>query len=855
MGDKYIFPTESIRSKRRVFKPISQLQLNEYYILNFRNRQRQLDQTGTVSGALAISDVSLQYAQSLLYASDITDLDYAFVDEANNIYIGGRFRGTGMSGMTLPNTSSSSLVTFIAVLDAVFIPLYYLFFVPTVMGSIPPVLAGVRLLRDEVLGNRLVVAVNYQSGFTMVKYPSAVPIATVPLSSIPSFRVFYINPVTFGLVSIQHPTGVSGNVVQIGQNPAVPANVMASTTSNPATLALTATGGNTLAYSTTAGVTWVNLGNVTFEGNGTSVLWTSGLYIATGNNSSNSIASSLDGITWTGIGNTVITHGLGTGMIRLNGATTLLAFGQGANTIAYSSDNASTWVGLGDTVFTNRSYRGVFNGDIMIGTGVGSNTLAYTPNGTTWYGLGNTVFTSAAHDVAWGSDRWVGVGVGTSSIATSWNGISWVAQGTDTMVAGYGVAYGNNTYVVVGEGGNTIAYSSNANTWTGLGTSIFTIRGLSVEYDGTQFIATGQGTASVATSPNGITWTPITTPFPSATDITGRALSYTSTASGGYLPLKSYIPIDFETNGVLLPITAYPSSTFTWDGNTYTNSSLNMQNMIATLRFNGSVLRSSSLENGILYSLDTDSNLQIYVGVGTTLPITSYGMSLVPIGTSMHIYALRLNRFFQGQWSQFIITPQTVTSGNVLPVQIFVPELGRVAVMNPSNGANVRLSDGTTATTTEQQFISITRLDTDTGLFARQDLFPWSTESYYSSSIRIDPFGNGILSGIATSLSLPLPFGDTQYANSDPFVFVLSTTSSSSVTQSSSSNLSISLQTARFRNYFTVSALGYDSTYYEFYTLTTSTTPTLFNKPINGILNDGNTRTYIVTAQYGINYI
>lgn len=855
MTDKYIFPTESLVSKRRVFKPISQLQLNEYYILNFQRRKRELEQLGELSGTLAVSDVDLQYVQAILFADDIPDLDYAYVDESDNIYIGGQLRGTQLSSITLPNTNRESLVSFIVVLNSIFIPIYYLFFIPTTLNTLPPIIAGVRLLRDELLGNRLAIAVNYQAGFSVVKYPSALTITTVSTSAIASFRVLYINPVSFVLNTSIGPTGLSGNIVQVGQHPVAGTPSTLSTVSNPSTLVMTSsldTSGNTLLYSTTGGTSWIGLGNATLT-RGTSAVWTGGLYLATGSQSGNSIARSADGITWSGLGNSIVQDAYGTGVITTGGNTTLLVFGQGANTIAYSTDNAVTWTGLGNSVFTQSGYQGVYNGHIMVATGTGANTLAYSTNGTQWYGLGNTVFTEA-YGVAWGVDRWVAVGNGTNSISTSWNGTGWLPLGASVMSVGKGVAYGNNMYVVVGQGANTIAYSPNAFVWTGLGTGILS-EGTSVSYNGSHFIATGNGNVVCARSSDGISWTTLVSGV-EMSGITGSVYSYTQPLSlASYIPLRSYLPLDYETNGILLPITVYPSSTFTWNSTVYNNTSGQFRHMLSSVRYNGTVLRASTLQPGTLYSADTDPSSNIYPIIGTTSTISCYGLTLTTIGSSMNIFALRLNNLYQGQWSQFVLTPPNASPVTDLPVQVFLANVDTITISNPYNGSNIITSDGSFISSASQHYLTSARLDTATGTIARQDIFPWS--SAYASSVRFDPFSNGLYSGIATTLSLPLPYGDIVYPNSEPFVFIIASTPANIISQVSTGLLSPSTLATRIRNYFTVSVVGLNSTYYDFYTLSTSssTIPTFFNRPITGLIDDGIGRSYIVVAQYGVTYI
>ena len=320
-------------------------------------------------------------------------------------------------------------------------------------------------------------------------------------------------------------------------------------------------GTNTIAYSYD-GITWTGLGNSIFT-YGYGVAWNGTLWVAVGDGTTNTIATSPDGITWTGRSSNGI-FSLRGREVAWNG-TLWVAVGEGQNRITYSYDGI-TWTGLGNSIFSTRGYGVAFNNarphsityprNLTIAVGTGTNTIAYSsdginwtpssngnsiftygrgvawngtlwvavgsgttntiatsPDGITWTGLGKTIFSLRGRGVAWNGTLWVAVGEGTNTIATSPDGITWTGRFDSNgnsifSLRGRGVAWNGTLWVAVGEGTtNTIAYSYDGITWTGLGSSIFTGYGYGVAWNGTLWVAVGEGTNTIATSPDGITWT------------------------------------------------------------------------------------------------------------------------------------------------------------------------------------------------------------------------------------------------------------------------------------------------------------------------------------------------------------
>jgi len=361
-------------------------------------------------------------------------------------------------------------------------------------------------------------------------------------------------------------------------------------------------GVNTLAYSYD-GISWKGIGNSIFSNRCYSIRWNGILWVATGYSNYNfaysydgikwfgntannimglgiclawngtlwtaggvssatsfSLASSSDGINWTGRDKTIITdtcYGMASNGKRF------VAVGNGTNSIAYS-DNGTSWTGLGLSIFTTGMCVS-WNGTMFVAGGSGNNQIAYSYDGIVWIGLG-TLFTTTPHDVAnngtmwvmvggqkgaysydgkrwnlydlpfftgvlyagamyvsWNGYLWVVVGgSGTSQMAYSTNGINWTTN-PNKIFTDWGTAIGSDwtgeatsfslyqPMIACGSGTHTLAYSNDGITWTGLGKTIFDLWGGTAFYNGTLWVAGGKGTNSLAYSYDGFTWTGLST--------------------------------------------------------------------------------------------------------------------------------------------------------------------------------------------------------------------------------------------------------------------------------------------------------------------------------------------------------
>ena len=258
---------------------------------------------------------------------------------------------------------------------------------------------------------------------------------------------------------------------------------------------------NTLAYSSD-GISWTGLGKTTFSVNAQDVAWNGSIYVAVGQGT-NSIAYSSDGITWTGAtSSTSIFSSAGRG-VAWNG-TRWVATGQGTNTLAYSSDGIN-WTGIGTSIFSVIGQKIVWNGSIFCAVGEGTNSIAYSSDGITWTGLGTSIFTSLGRCIGWNGFMFVAGGDGGNSVAYSYDGIGWTGLGTSIVTSGRGIGWDGRKWIVCGTGTNQINYSSNGIQWTSI-PNIFTAVTSTVLWNGRYWVC-GGNTPSHAWSIDGIRWT------------------------------------------------------------------------------------------------------------------------------------------------------------------------------------------------------------------------------------------------------------------------------------------------------------------------------------------------------------
>jgi len=147
---------------------------------------------------------------------------------------------------------------------------------------------------------------------------------------------------------------------------------------------------NTVVYSTD-GVTWTGLGASITSGNGRGVAWNGTRWVVIDANGRRSYSTT--GITaWTTNDAGIFTTG--GGGVAWNGSLWVAVGGNSSsNTIATSPDGI-TWTGLGRPVFSTIGNGVAWNGSLWVATGTGGNTIAYSLDGTNWVGSGTSMFTT-----------------------------------------------------------------------------------------------------------------------------------------------------------------------------------------------------------------------------------------------------------------------------------------------------------------------------------------------------------------------------------------------------------------------------------------------------------------------------
>lgn len=262
-----------------------------------------------------------------------------------------------------------------------------------------------------------------------------------------------------------------------------------------------------------------------FTTQGYSIAYNGSLYVAAGFGSnlltSNTIATSVDGIAWNPRGNSVLTtNGF---IVSWSGSTWLVGgtSGGASNTsnIAVSVDG-NGWVGVNSFIIPTFGsspsivWGGTSNGAVM--TVPNSGVVFTSPTGSIW--TARTPGVSYPSAIAWNGYLFVattnnfGVGnVTTNNVITSTDGITWVTRTTNASFYPFGVGWSPTLgiWVVSGYGGGVVVgvwYSYNGISWTvgtGAGTSVTYY---DIAWNGTYFMIAPQANTQPIYSTNGIAW-------------------------------------------------------------------------------------------------------------------------------------------------------------------------------------------------------------------------------------------------------------------------------------------------------------------------------------------------------------
>jgi hypothetical protein len=260
-----------------------------------------------------------------------------------------------------------------------------------------------------------------------------------------------------------------------------------------------------------------------------------------------STARSYDGVSWMFYANVFQPQSFVTGSVWNTTRWYITGLGE-VDTLATSSDGVA-FTGLGKSVISTVSYGACVSSDFkkvfVVGTGAGGSIASIANDGTTThidtlnlasakrcFARYTSVPSIASPPVPTYASDFVSTGQGTSTLAYSLDGGRYFNPAGASMFtfSGYSAAYSLllNRWVAVGQGPNTGAYSSTGVTWTALPslTSILTTFGYDVAWSDSQalWVAGGNGaTYKIATSTDGITWSGRTSPF--NTSVFGVAFS------------------------------------------------------------------------------------------------------------------------------------------------------------------------------------------------------------------------------------------------------------------------------------------------------------------------------------------
>jgi hypothetical protein len=144
-----------------------------------------------------------------------------------------------------------------------------------------------------------------------------------------------------------------------------------------------------------------------------------------------------------------------------------IACGEGNNTLAYSLDGIY-WKGLGKTVLTTRANKAIWNGVLWVAVGAGNYWVATSYDGINWLGR-DTQYLNEAYDIAWNGTAFVAVGVGNNAnMAMSFDGVVWNPIPDSNVffsVCASAVIWTGKCWLAYGSGTNTSMMCTNPDGW------------------------------------------------------------------------------------------------------------------------------------------------------------------------------------------------------------------------------------------------------------------------------------------------------------------------------------------------------------------------------------------------------
>lgn len=375
---------------------------------------------------------------------------------------------------------------------------------------------------------------------------------------------------------------------------------------------------------------------------GRTLIWTGNMWIHGGNNK---ILYSYNGINWNDISHllTITIYSSSMNIYKPHSITfqrnlTIASGSDSTNKLAYSLDGIN-WRGLGlSTIFTNRGLCAKYNGRLWIAGGQGGNTLAYSYDAISWYGLGSNTFTESCLDIVWNGTLWVGCGrsstMNGNTLAYSYDGLTWITNTSSNQWfrpstnpdGGQKILWNGNMWIVVGKGDNTntnMVYSYDGMNWTSnqltASASTSTIR--SIATNGSMILCCDDGSNSLYYSYNGLNWSSI-------------QISYFTTLYAIYW---------YNNKWVISGSGSTTTFAYSYDGLNWFNSNSKIYDICRGITHNGTVWVSTgtpstpSTGNTLAYSYDGIN----WTGVGTSMfSENGFGISsnyqIVPIPYIQH---------------------------------------------------------------------------------------------------------------------------------------------------------------------------------------------------------------------------
>jgi hypothetical protein len=230
---------------------------------------------------------------------------------------------------------------------------------------------------------------------------------------------------------------------------------------------------NTIAYSLD-GINWIGLGVIL---PGLCVAWNGSMWLA-GGVYPISLIYSYDGINWTKVISEIFINSV-VESIGTNGSMWIIGGYSHINSaiMAYSNDGLN-WTSINiNGIFGNHVYEIVYNGTIWVAGGIGPTSIAFSNDGITWYPTANNLLTTVCIAIAWNGSLWVAVGDGTNFIIYSNDGVTWTASSETLTDQGIPreITWNGSMWIIITDIGY-IKYSINGNIWynSNIGVPLFT---------------------------------------------------------------------------------------------------------------------------------------------------------------------------------------------------------------------------------------------------------------------------------------------------------------------------------------------------------------------------------------------